>query len=74
MLLIAGYKTKIMASLLAIFVLTVSLIFHTHHILDDGIQLTIFLKNVSIIGGLLIIIANKPQICSFDYFLENKNK
>ena len=74
LLLIAGYKTKIMASLLAIFVLTVSLIFHTHHILDDGIQLTIFLKNVSIIGGLLIIIANKPQICSFDYFLENKNK
>ena len=73
-LIIIGFKTRLCASIMAIFTITVSLIFHTHHILDDGIQLTIFLKNVSIIGGLLIIIANKPQICSFDYFLENKNK
>ena len=68
----AGYKTRIVASLLALFVLTVTLIFHTHHILGDGMQLTIFLKNISIIGGLLVVIANKPQICSFDYYLENK--
>ncbi len=72
LLLIAGYKTRIVASLLALFVLAVTLIFHTHHILGDSMQLTIFLKNISIIGGLLIIIANKPQICSFDYYLENK--
>ena len=72
LLLIAGYKTRVVASLLALFVLTVTIIFHTHHILDDAMQLTIFLKNLSIIGGLLIVIANKPQICSFDYYLENK--
>ena len=71
-LLIAGYKTKIVASLLALFVLAVTLIFHTHHIFTDSSQLTIVLKNLSIFGGLLIIIANKPQICSFDYYLENK--
>ena len=70
LLLIAGYKTKIVASLLALFVLTVTLIFHT----GDGHHLTVALKNISIIGGLLIIIANKPQICSFDYYLENKKK
>ena len=26
----------------------------------------------AIIGGLLIIISNKPQICSLDYYLESK--
>ena len=70
--LIAGYKTRISASLLAVFVLTVTLIFHSHHIIDDGMQLTIFLKNLAIIGGLLLIISNKPQICSVDYYLESK--
>ena len=74
LLLIAGYKTRAVASLLALFVLTVTLIFHTHHILGDSMQLTIFLKNISIIGGLLIIIANKPQIYSFDYYIKNKKK
>ena len=72
LLLIIGYKTKISASLLALFVLTVTLIFHTHHIFDDGMQLTIFLKNLAIFGGLLVIIANKPQIFSIDYYLETK--
>tara|TARA_E500000331_G_scaffold293412_1_gene290665 strand:- start:5315 stop:5704 length:390 start_codon:yes stop_codon:yes gene_type:complete len=74
LLLIAGYKTRIVASLLALFVLTVTLIFHTHYILDDGMQLVIFLKNISIIGGLLIVIANKPQICSVDYYLDSKRR
>ena len=72
LLLIAGYKTRINASLLAVFVLTVTLIFHSHHIIDDGMQLTIFLKNLAIIGGLLLIISNKSQICSVDYYLESK--
>ena len=70
--LIAGYYTKIVASLLALFVFAVTLIFHTHHIMGDGMQLTIFLKNIAIIGGLLVIISNKPQICSFDYYLDSK--
>ena len=72
LLLIVGYKTKIAASLLAVFVLTVTLIFHSHHIIDDSMQLTIFLKNLAIIGGLLLIISNKSQICSVDYYLESK--
>mgnify|MGYP000962705793 FL=1 len=72
LLLIAGYKTRITASLLAVFVLTVTLIFHSHHIVDDSMQLTIFFKNLAIIGGLLLIISNKPQICSVDYYLESK--
>ena len=70
--LIAGFKTKIAASMLALFVLTVTLIFHAHHIFSDAMQFTALLKNFAIIGGLLVIISNKPQICSFDYYLENK--
>ena len=70
--LILGYKTKIAASLLATFVLVVTVIFHGHHILSDGAQLTTALKNIAIIGGLLIIIANKPQICSIDYSQSKK--
>ena len=72
LVLIAGYKTRIAASLLAVFVLAVTLIFHSHHIIDDSMQLTIFLKNLAIIGGLLLIISNKSQICSVDYYLESK--
>ena len=60
--LIIGYKTRIVASLLALFVLSVTLIFHSHHILEDSMQLTILLKNFAIIGGLLVIISNKNQI------------
>ena len=72
LLLIAGYKIKIASSMLALFVLTVTLIFHAPHAFSDGMQLTTLLKNFAIIGGLLIIISNKPQVCSFDYYLENK--
>ena len=70
LLLIAGFKTKIVASLFGIFVLAVTLIFHTDF--SNNMQMIAFLKNFSILGGLLIIISNKPQICSFDYYLENK--
>ena len=72
LLLIVGYKTKIVASILALFVLAVTLIFHAHHIVADSMQLTVLLKNFAIIGGLLIIISNKPQVCSVDYYLESK--
>ena len=72
LLLIAGYKVRIVASLLALFVVSVTLIFHTHHIIADSMELTAFLKNLAIIDGLLIIISNKPQICTIDYYLESK--
>ena len=72
LLLIVGFKIRIVATLLALFVLTVTLIFHSHYIVVDSMQLTIFLKNFAIIGGLLVIISNKPQICSIDHYLESK--
>ena len=72
LLLIVGYKTRIVASFLFLFVLAVTLIFHSHHIMMDGSQLTTLLKNIAIMGGLLVVIANKTQICSIDYYLHSK--
>ena len=70
LVLIAGFKTRIVASVLFLFVLTVTLIFHTDF--GNSMQLISFLKNTAIMGGLLIIISNKPQMCSIDYYLESK--
>ena len=71
-LLIVGYKTRFAASLLGLFVLIVTIIFHTHHIFTDGMQFTTVLKNIAIIGGLLVVISNEPRICSLDYYLKSK--
>ena len=69
-LLIVGYKTKISASIMALFTLTVAIIFHSDF--QNHLELIAFLKNVAIAGGFLVIIANDPKICSIDYFLKSK--
>ena len=70
LILIAGFKTRFFASLLFLFVLSVTVIFHTDF--SNNMQMISFLKNLAIMGGLLIIISNKPQMCSIDYYLETK--
>ena len=69
-LLIIGYKTKISASIMALFTLTVAIIFHSDF--QNHLELIAFLKNVAIAGGFLVIVANGPKICSIDYFLKSK--
>ena len=69
-LLIVGYKTKISASIMALFTLTVAIIFHSDF--QNHLELIAFLKNVAIAGGFLLIVANDPKICSIDYFLKSK--
>ena len=69
-LLIIGYKTRFSASIMALFTLTVALIFHTNF--DNQMELIIFLKDFAIAGGFLIIAANEPKICSVDYYLKSK--
>ena len=71
-LLIVGYKTKISASIMALFTLTVAIIFHSDF--QNHMELIAFLKNVAIAGGFLVIVANDPKICSIDYFLKSKKK
>ena len=69
-LLIIGYKTRISALIMALFTLTVAIIFHTDF--QNQMELIIFLKDIAIAGGFLIIAANEPKICSIDYFLKYK--
>ena len=69
-LLIIGYKTKISASIMALFTLTVAIIFHTNF--QNEMELIFFLKDLAIAGGFLVIVANDPKICSIDYFLKSK--
>lgn len=53
-LLIAGYRTRSAAAVLAIFTLATAVIFHRN--LADPAQLPHFMKNLLIIGGLLQIV------------------
>ena len=70
-LLIVGYKTRILGSIMCLFTLTVALIFHLDF--DSQIQLIMLLKDLAIAGGFLLIASREPGLCSIDYFLKNKN-
>ena len=67
-LIIVGYKTKIVAFLLAAFCMTTALIFHTDF--SSQIQITSFLKNIALAGGFLLIVVNGAK----KYSLDNINK
>ena len=69
-LLIIGYKTRFSALIMALFTLTVALIFHTNF--DNQMELILFLKDIAIVGGFLIIASNEPKFFSIDYFLKHK--
>tara|TARA_A100001011_G_scaffold353252_1_gene394633 strand:+ start:62 stop:442 length:381 start_codon:yes stop_codon:yes gene_type:complete len=71
MLLIVGYKTRILGSIMCLFTLTVALIFHLDF--DSQIQLIMLLKDLAIAGGFLLIASREPGLCSIDYFLKNKH-
>ena len=62
--LIAGFHARAAAFLLAGFVLTTALVFHTDF--TDQIQTFMFLKNVAIAGGLLTLVASGPGPLSLD--------
>lgn len=55
LVLLIGWKARIMAFLLAGFTLLAAVIFHTNF--GDQIQMILFMKNLAIAGGLLFIVA-----------------
>jgi putative oxidoreductase len=59
-----GWKTRIVAFLLAGFSLLSALIFHNNF--GDQMQMINFLKNVSIAGGFLLLVANGAGPLSID--------
>ena len=64
LLLIVGYKTKLAASVMALFTFTVAIIFHTDF--SEEMQMIIFLKNLAIAGGFLIIFVRGAGKYSID--------
>ena len=72
LLLIVGYKTKWAASVMALFTFTVAIIFHTDF--SEGMQMMLFLKDIAIAGGFMIIVANEPGKISLDYYFKSKKE
>ena len=69
---IIGYKTKIAALVMALFTLTVAIIFHTNF--NNGMQMTFFLKDLAIAGGFIIILINGAGLLSIDHIQKSKTK
>ena len=70
--LIVGYKTKWSASIMALFTLTVAIIFHTDF--REGKQMMFFLKDIAIAGGFMIIVAYGPGKISLDHYFKSKKE
>jgi len=72
LLLIVGYKTKWAASVMALFTLTVAIIFHTNF--GEEMQMMFFLKDIAIAGGFMIIIVYGPSKISLDHYFKSKQE
>ena len=72
LLLIVGYKTKWAASVMALFTFTVAIIFHTNF--SEGMQMILFLKDIAIAGGFMIIIVYGPGKISLDHYFKLKQE
>lgn len=55
LLVVIGYRTRIVALLLAMFSLVTAVIFHAQF--SDQVQMVMFLKNVAMAGGFLLLAA-----------------
>ena len=65
LLLLAGYRTKLVAAALAVFSIVTAFIFH--HALADQNQMIHFLKNFAMAGGLLQFVAYGAGRISVDH-------
>ena len=72
LILIVGYKIKWVASIMALFTFTVAIIFHTDF--TEGMQVMLFLKDIAIAGGFMIIIAYGPGKISLDHYFNSKQE
>ena len=62
--LVLGYKIKMGSTLLIIFLIPASILFH--NFVTDPTQLNSFLKNLGLVGGLLMIISSGAGAVSLD--------
>ena len=61
---IAGWKTRIFAALLAGFCLVSAILFHANF--EDQVEMIMFMKNVAIAGGFLFLVAHGAGSYSLD--------
>ncbi len=67
--LLSGYKTKLGALVLVVFLIPTTLIFHAFWAVPEDmvkLQMIMFLKNLAIMGGLLTVLAHGPGKLSLD--------
>ena len=70
-LIIIGYKTKLVAGLLSLFCVATAVIFHNDF--ANQMQFTSFLKNIALAGGFLILFVNGDKDFSLDNKLNKQN-
>ena len=61
---IIGFKTRVVAFMLAGFTLLTAVLFHNP--LGDQVQFIMFMKNIAIAGGFLFLVANGPGALALD--------
>jgi putative oxidoreductase len=69
---ILGYYTRLGALLLLVFLIPTTIIFHTNF--DDPSQIIHLMKNVSMFGGCLLLLATGPGRFSLDYIFRRQPK
>jgi putative oxidoreductase len=69
---IIGFKTRITAFLLAGFTVLAAYFFHNNF--ADQMQMIMFMKNIAISGGFLMLIANGAGALSVDAWLQRKKE
>ena len=72
LLLIVGYKTRLAALVMTLFTLTVAIIFHTDF--SEGMQMMLFLKDIAIAGGFMIVLVYGPGKISLDHYFKSKQE
>ncbi len=69
LLLLIGYRTRVVALLLSLYLVPVTILFHNFwafHGMDQQMQMVNFLKNLAILGGLLQLASDGAGGISFD--------
>jgi len=66
-----GYRSKLAATTLALFCLVAAALFHND--LGDKMQMILFLKNIAIAGGLLLVATSATTALSLDRKKESAN-
>ena len=64
LMIIIGYKTRVIATLFSIFCIILAIIFHNDF--SDQMQLVSFLKNLGLAGGFLFLVVSGPGKISLD--------